>query len=186
MQTQIKLVMLGGGGVGKSCLTIQFTANHFMEEYDPTIEDSYRKQVNIDDQTYLLDILDTGGREEYSALRDQYTRDGKAFLFVYSITSQNSLQYIQGYVEQVMRAKNTDRVCGVLCGNKSDLGEERQVIFEEGADLARKFELSFFETSAKNRVNVEEAFFQAVRLTCSNQDPSGAPRRKKKQPCILL
>lgn len=51
------------GGVGKSALTIQLIQNHFVDEYDPTIEDSYRKQVVIDGETCLLDILDTAGQE---------------------------------------------------------------------------------------------------------------------------
>ena len=54
--------------------------NHFVDEYDPTIEDSYRKQVVIDNETCLLDILDTAGQEEYSAMRDQYMRTGKTVI----------------------------------------------------------------------------------------------------------
>ena len=69
--TEYKLVIVGGGGVGKSALTIRLIQNHFIDEYDPTIEDSYRKQVTIDEETCLLDILDTAGQEEYSAMRDQ-------------------------------------------------------------------------------------------------------------------
>ena len=68
------------GGVGKSALTIQLIQNHFVDEYDPTIEDSYRKQVVIDGETCLLDILDTAGQEEYSAMRDQYMRTGEGKL----------------------------------------------------------------------------------------------------------
>lgn len=68
--TDYKMVIVGGGGVGKSALTIQLVQNHFVDEYDPTIEDSYMKQVTMDDETCLLDILDTAGQEEYSALRD--------------------------------------------------------------------------------------------------------------------
>ena len=55
--------LLLAGGVGKSALTIQLIQNHFVDEYDPTIEDSYRKQVVIDGETCLLDILDTAGQE---------------------------------------------------------------------------------------------------------------------------
>ena len=57
------LCPLTAGGVGKSALTIQLIQNHFVDEYDPTIEDSYRKQVVIDGETCLLDILDTAGQE---------------------------------------------------------------------------------------------------------------------------
>jgi small GTP-binding protein len=60
---EYKLVVVGGGGVGKSALTIQFIQSHFVEEYDPTIEDSYRKQCVIDEEVAVLDILDTAGQE---------------------------------------------------------------------------------------------------------------------------
>ena len=63
-----KLCCLGDGGVGKTALTIQMCSNHFVEEYDPTIEDSYRVQVVIDAESCLLEILDTAGHENFSAL----------------------------------------------------------------------------------------------------------------------
>merc|ERR1711939_888798 len=65
---EYKLVVVGGGGVGKSALTIQFIQSHFVDEYDPTIEDSYRKQCPIDEEVALLDVLDTAGQEEYSCV----------------------------------------------------------------------------------------------------------------------
>lgn len=73
---EYKIVVVGGGGVGKSALTIQFIQSQFVDEYDPTIEDSYRKQCVIDGETALLDVLDTAGQEEYSAMREQYMRTG--------------------------------------------------------------------------------------------------------------
>ena len=63
-----------------------------MDEYDPTIEDSYRKQCVIDDEVALLDILDTAGQEEYSAMREQYMRTGEGFLLVYSITDKSRFE----------------------------------------------------------------------------------------------
>merc|ERR1712048_847564 len=104
--TEYKLVVVGAGGVGKSALTIQLIQNHFVEEYDPTIEDSYRKQVVIDDQTCLLEILDTAGQEEFTALRDQWIRECEGFITVYSITSTHSFHQVKVFKQQVVRVKD--------------------------------------------------------------------------------
>eukprot|EP01121_Diplochlamys_sp_Union-15-3_P007231 TRINITY_DN1822_c0_g1_i3.p1 TRINITY_DN1822_c0_g1~~TRINITY_DN1822_c0_g1_i3.p1 ORF type:complete len:193 (+),score=42.77 TRINITY_DN1822_c0_g1_i3:40-618(+) len=161
--TEYKLVIVGGGGVGKSALTIQLIQNHFVDEYDPTIEDSYRKQVTIDDETVLLDILDTAGQEEYSAMRDQYMRTGQGFLLTYAITSRPSFDELQQFKEQILRVKDANKVPIVLVGNKADLEEERQVTTAEGQERSKHYECPFFETSAKTRVNVENSFFELVR-----------------------
>lgn len=58
---EYKLVVLGSGGVGKSALTVQFVQGIFVEKYDPTIEDSYRKKVEVDNEQCILEILDTAG-----------------------------------------------------------------------------------------------------------------------------
>ena len=102
---EYKLVVVGGGGVGKSALTIQFIQSQFVDEYDPTIEDSYRKQCVIDGETALLDVLDTAGQEEYSAMREQYMRSGEGFLLVYSITSRSSFEEVQTFFQQILRVK---------------------------------------------------------------------------------
>ena len=90
--TDYRLVVVGAGGVEKIALTIQLMQNHFVDEYDPTIEDSYRGQVVIDGETCLLDILDTAGQEDYAAIRDNYFRSGEGFLCVFSITEDDSFQ----------------------------------------------------------------------------------------------
>ncbi|CEG66789.1 Ras GTPase [Rhizopus azygosporus] len=160
---EYKLVMVGGGGVGKSALTIQFIQSHFVDEYDPTIEDSYRKQCIIDSETALLDVLDTAGQEEYSAMREQYMRNGEGFLLVYSITSRMSFEEITTFYQQICRVKDRDYFPMVLVGNKCDLETDRQVSSQEGSDLAKNFGCQFIETSAKQRINVDEAFFEVVR-----------------------
>ena len=101
---------LTAGGVGKSALTIQLIQNHFVDEYDPTIEDSYRKQVVIDGETCLLDILDTAGQEEYSAMRDQYMRTGEGFLCVFAIDNMKSFEDIESYRGQIRRVKDADDI----------------------------------------------------------------------------
>jgi len=160
---EYKLVVVGGGGVGKSCLTIQLIQSHFVDEYDPTIEDSYRKQCEIDDETALLDVLDTAGQEEYSAMREQYMRTGEGFLLIYSITSRQSFEEIATFQQQILRVKDQDYFPIIVVGNKCDLENEREVSVEEGQALARRFGCNFIETSAKSKRNVDQAFFDIVR-----------------------
>jgi len=188
MATEYKLVIVGGGGVGKSALTIQLIQNHFIDEYDPTIEDSYRKQVTIDNETCLLDILDTAGQEEYSAMRDQYMRTGQGFLCVYAITSRTSFDEVTAFREQILRVKDCDKVPLVICGNKCDLESERQVSKAEGQELAKNFESPFLETSAKARINVEESFFELVREIRKQTNGNKVQKKvaKKNKACSLL
>ncbi|KAL7419371.1 RAS2 protein [Cryptotrichosporon argae] len=101
-----KITVLGDGGVGKTALTVQFTMSSFVEAYDPTIEDCYRKQWVVDEQPCLLEVLDTAGQEEYTALRDQWIRDGEGFLVVYSIASRSTFERIERIVERVHRVKD--------------------------------------------------------------------------------
>ncbi|KAJ5068627.1 ras gtpase-related [Anaeramoeba ignava] len=157
------IVCFGAGGSGKSALTIMLCHNHFAEEYDPTIEDFYRKQVMVDEEICWMEILDTAGQEEYSAMRSQYYRQGEGFLLIYAINDRNSFDEVGKFQNEILRAKDSDYQPIVLVGNKADLDCERQVSFHEGQDLAKTFGCSFIETSAKTCINVEEAFFQCVR-----------------------
>merc|ERR1712119_75238 len=85
-----KVIMVGSGAVGKSALTLQFMYDEFVEDYEPTKADSYRKKVVVDTEECQVDILDTAGQEDYAAIRDNYFRSGEGFLCVYSIESPES------------------------------------------------------------------------------------------------
>jgi GTPase KRas len=92
--------------------------------------DSYRKQCQIDEETALLDVLDTAGQEEYSAMREQYMRTGEGFLLVYSITSRQSFEEILTFQQQILRVKDKDYFPIIVVGNKCDLEIEREVSTE--------------------------------------------------------
>jgi len=158
-----KIVMLGMGGVGKSAFTLQFFSSTFVETYDPTLEDSYRKTIEVDDIPIVLNIYDTAGQEEYSAMRDEYMRAGEGLLLVYGITARNSFKEIGTFHEQILRVKDQDYVPVILAANKCDLEYERQVGMHEGRDFAKQLGCGFMETSAKDRINVDEAFSSLVR-----------------------
>ncbi|KAJ3108786.1 Ras GTPase [Phlyctochytrium bullatum] len=159
---EYKIVVVGGGGVGKSALTIQFIQSQFVDEYDPTIEDSYRKQATIEGEAAVLDVLDTAGQEEYSAMREQYMRSGDGFLLCFSITSRSSFQEIHTFHQQILRVKDRDWFPVVLVGNKADLEGSRAVSVAEARETAKSFGCVYLETSAKTRVNVDEAFYNLV------------------------
>ncbi|KAH3762970.1 Ras GTPase [Pelomyxa schiedti] len=184
---EYKVVVVGGGGVGKSSLTIQFIQGHFIEEYDPTIEDSYRKKVAIDtEEESLIDILDTAGQDEFSAMRDQYMRTGQAFLCVYAINARYSFDEIRTYREVILRVKDADTVPMVICGNKCDLDSERQISTMQGIELARSFCSPFLETSAKTAFNVQNAFFELIREYRRSQPKNAKKVVNNSSKCSLL
>jgi GTPase KRas protein len=129
----------------------------------------------------MLEVLDTAGQEEYTALRDQWIRDGEGFVLVYSISSRSSFTRIQRFHNQIQRVKESSAsspsyagspissvappspVPIMLVGNKSDRVTEREVSTQEGHALARELGCDFVEASAKNCINVEKAFYDVVR-----------------------
>jgi len=188
---QYKLVVVGGGGVGKSALTIQFIQSHFVQDYDPTIEDSYRKQCVIDDRVAHLDILDTAGQEEFSAMREQYMRTGEGFLLVFSVTDRSSFDEIPRFNMQILRVKDKDEFPMILVGNKSDLENERTVSTAEAQEIGRQLRIPYLESSAKLRTNVDAAFYDLVRAIRRLQDQmvdnsKDKKNGKKKSRCLIL
>jgi len=125
-----KVIMLGGGGVGKSALTLQFMYDEFVEDYEPTKADAFRKTIPLNGEDVQIDILDTAGQEEYAAIRDNYIRSGEGFLCVFSLIESESLEDIIELREQIMRVKGeSPNVPIILVGNKADLDHARQVSF---------------------------------------------------------
>jgi len=184
-QQNYRIVVLGSGGVGKSALTLRLISDEFAEEYDPTIEDSYRKQVMIDNKAALLDVLDTAGQEEYASLQDQWIREGDGYLIVYSITNKSSLEEANQLHEKIERIRDSETFPAVLVGNKCDLVSERQVTKADGQAKADGWSCPWFETSAKTKTNCEDAFYQVVKEIRKAKEVPGKVQPKKGL-CTLL
>ena len=168
---QYKIVMLGSGAVGKSAITVQMVSGHFLSSYDPTIEDSYRTTINVNNQDIILNIIDTAGQEEFYALRDQYIRSGDGYIIVFSITSVTSFLEVNAIKEQLNMILDTDDntlIPIILVGNKCDLEEYRQVQSSDAQRLAEEWKVKYFETSAKNKININRIFEELVYLIEAN------------------
>ena len=172
--TTVEMVVMGGGGVGKSSLTIQYVQNFFVTGYDPTIEDTYRKQVEVDGKFSLLQVLDTAGQEEFFVMRDGWIRGGDCFLLVFSAASRRSFEELDMIHTQMYRIKDTDnKLPVVMVMNKTDLPDDEWKVSEEEAELkAKQFGCPLVKASAKTPLNVRESFEELVRehRRCSAAD----------------
>lgn len=190
-----KLVILGGGGVGKSCLTFRLVHDQFVEKYDPTIEDSYRKDnFDVDGEQMSIEILDTAGQDTYAAMRDLYYKAGDGFLMVYSVTDSSSLEDVKERYQALLDSTSaTPQTCKpvLFIGNKCDLDKDRIISKEAGRLVADELgggRIGHHETSAKNNINVTEVFQDIVRVI--KAEDSG-PKRKKdgskgKRRCTII
>lgn len=176
-----KVIMVGSGGVGKSALTLQFMYDEFVEDYEPTKADSYRKKVVLDGEEVQIDILDTAGQEDYAAIRDNYFRSGEGFLCVFSITDDESFQATVEFREQILRVKGDESIPLLLVGNKCDLQDKRKVPLADCQQRATSWNVPYVETSAKTRENVDKVFFDLMREIRSRKadDPKATGGRTK-------
>jgi Ras-related protein Ral-A len=191
-----KVIMVGAGGVGKSALTLQFMYGDFVEEYDPTKADSYRKKILLDNEECQIDILDTAGQEEYTAIRDSYYRSGEGFLCVFSLCSESSFQEVHDFRDQIIRVLDDEQVPFILVGNKADLAldpNERQVTREQVDVLTSKWRCPYYETSAKTTENVNEVYEKIMRMVRDRKEQKNAggsgndnQKKKKKGMCVIL
>lgn len=123
-----RIVVLGSGGVGKSCITVRYVMDRFMEVYDPTIEDSYLIHKEIDGRARTIDIMDTAGQQSYKALRDSYLKNGQGFVLVYAIDRSLTFESIDATVRDLYKQKeDAEAIPMVVVGNKADLEHARQV-----------------------------------------------------------
>ncbi|KAJ3432318.1 ras-like protein [Anaeramoeba flamelloides] len=191
-EERIVIIVAGPGSVGKSAITLQFITQTFVQDHDPTIEESYQKTVTLNNKSFPLEIQDTAGQEEYSTLRSHNFRAGHGFLLIYSVDNRKGFEEIEEFRKEITRAKDCDNVPIVLCANKIDLpSEEHEVSKKEGQDLAKNYQVPFIETSAKEVINIDEAFQSIVKLVVEweqkkNSKGKGKGKGKGKKDCVLM
>ena len=151
----LKILVIGESAVGKSALLLRYTENTFTPSFMTTIGVDFKnKIIEIDGRRVKLQIWDTAGQEKFKAITKAYYRGAHGILVVFDIANQDSFSHTESWIESI-RDANTD-IDILLIGNKADL--PRQVAREDAQALADKFNIKYYETSAKENENVSKAF----------------------------
>jgi len=191
MSTQtIKLVVIGDGAVGKTCLLISYAKKEFPKDYIPTVFDNYVVNLTAGEANIELGLWDTAGQEEYDRLRPLSYANANVFLLCFSVISPVSFENVSAkwYPELMHFCPD---VPFILVGTKMDCrndpgeleklkgGNQSPITHEGGAELARKLKaIKYLECSAKTQEGLKDVFDEAVRCVLR-------PKKKKKG-CILV
>jgi Ras-related protein Rab-8A len=160
---QIKLLMIGDSGVGKTCLLLRYANDSFSPTFITTIGIDFKiKNVDIDGTRIKLQIWDTAGQERFRTITTSYFRGAQGILLVYDVTDRRSFESIRNWISQIQTHADV-HVNKILIGNKCDMVDDKAVSTEEGERLAKEFNIPFWECSAKTDLNVESSFVSIAR-----------------------
>eukprot|EP01041_Mallomonas_annulata_P005061 gene5061-10133_t len=161
----IKLLMLGDMGVGKTCILLRYTHDSFSSTFITTIGIDFKiKIIDVEGIKTKLQIWDTAGQERFRTITMSYFKGAHGIVLVYDITDRDTFENITHWMSRI-REHADDRVNVILIANKCDREQDRKVTREEGAALARQYNISFLEVSAKTNVNIAHLYDTIARAT---------------------
>ncbi|XP_026198052.1 ras-related protein Rab-3C isoform X1 [Anabas testudineus] len=167
-----KLLIIGNSSVGKTSFLFRYADDAFTSAFVSTVGIDFKvKTVYKNDKRIKLQIWDTAGQERYRTITTAYYRGAMGFILMYDITNEESFGAVQDWSTQI-KTYSWDNAQVVLAGNKCDMEEERVVSVDSGRLLAEQLGFEFFETSAKDNINVKQTFERLVDLICDKMSES--------------
>ena len=166
-----KFIMVGDSGVGKTNIIYRFVNGEFQHDLESTIGIDFSiKEYRLGDKTFSLHLYDTGGAEHYGALRQNYYYNADFAIIVYDITNRESFNSIDNWIRECECSHN-ENLIKILVGNKTDLIKEKregQVTEQEGKDLADRYGMDFYETSALTGYHINKIFYDCCKKVNTN------------------
>lgn len=174
-----KILILGDPAVGKSCFLARYVENTFENVYMSTAGMDYKyKDVELGDGKLIkLQIWDTAGQERYRTLTTNLYKGAVGIVLIYDITNKKTFENVRSWITSI-EEETSKKIILILVGNKADLKDERKVQKEEGEDIAKEFNLPFFESSAQSGLNVKSVFETLAKLIVEKKAQSANQGQK--------
>jgi Ras-related protein Rab-1A len=167
-QIKLKLLIIGDSSVGKTSMLLSYTDNYFPESHLATIGVEYKvKEIQTDKYNISLQIWDTAGQERFRSITKSFFRNTNGIIFVYDITCRKSFQSVKEWIKDSELHDNGFEK--ILCGNKIDLKEKREVNFDELEEFGMKKKIEVMEISAKENIKIDDAFQKIINLILKNK-----------------
>ena len=164
----LKYVIIGDSGVGKSNILLRYINGTFSDEFKATVGVEFgAKNIEINNRIYRIQIWDTAGQENFRSIARAYYKNSVCACIVYDIANRSSFNSVQSWIDDCTK-QTPKSILLLLIGNKSDLNDQREVQYEEGAEFAKRRNMIFLETSAKNGNNISDIFEKSVKFIDKN------------------
>ena len=156
LESKIQLIVVGESCVGKTSLLYKYSQGFFTQEHLATVGiEFFTKEEEINGRKIRVKIWDTAGQELYKSITKNFYRNSDGVIIVYDVTDRESFEKVQGWVQTISEYTDTEKkIQKVLVANKVDL--TRKVTKEEGMKLAEKYNIPFFEASAKLDIGIKD------------------------------
>eukprot|EP00824_Muranothrix_gubernata_P021535 TRINITY_DN4692_c0_g1_i1.p1 TRINITY_DN4692_c0_g1~~TRINITY_DN4692_c0_g1_i1.p1 ORF type:complete len:279 (+),score=56.28 TRINITY_DN4692_c0_g1_i1:87-839(+) len=166
----VKLVVLGDAGVGKTCIVLRYTQGTFSADTQHTVGAFFlTKKMVMDNCRVKLQIWDTAGQERFRGMAPMYYRGAAAAVLVYDITQRESFKRVRGWVEELRQNIEEETVLAIT-GNKADLASMRAVSWREAQEYADSVGALLTETSAKEDTGIDDMFKEIARKLIKQQE----------------
>ena len=176
-EVTLKFIILGDSGVGKTNFLLRYVGESFSENYIATLGIDFKmKNIIYNDVKVALQIWDTAGQERFRSITKSFLKGTDGIIFMYDISKKDSFLNLKNWIAEIDNSKLPD-VKFVICGNKIDLEENREVTEEMKKKLSKEFETDIIEISAKKGIKIEEPFDMLINKIFNNMNKEQIFRR---------
>ena len=160
---ELKVILLGDAGVGKTNIINRYIYGNFDTSSTPTLGSAFgEKKINKEGTIYLLKIWDTAGQEKFNSITKLFIRGSQIILLVYSIDNLKSFENLKPWIDYIRDELPESKYVLGIVGNKTDLYENEVITEERGKKYATDNNAFFYLVSAKCEPRGIQKLFELI------------------------